>query len=100
MKTSEIAVINKGIDGDRLTDNGIKRFAHDVLNIKGVKYIVVLYGVNDLNALNRTSTQIISAYKSLIKQAHEKNIYIYTVELFYLFQNLYVSIIGIQIKKR
>ena len=43
MKTSEIAVINKGIDGDRLTDNGIKRFAHDVLNIKGVKYIKNLH---------------------------------------------------------
>ena len=47
-KTSEIAVINKGIDGDRLIDNGMKRYAHDVLNIKGVKYIVVLYGINDL----------------------------------------------------
>jgi lysophospholipase L1-like esterase len=78
MKTSEIAVINKGIDGDRLIDNGMKRYAHDVLNIKGVKYIVVLYGVNDLNVLNRTSSQIISAYKSIIKQAHEKNIYIYS----------------------
>jgi lysophospholipase L1-like esterase len=78
MKTSDLAVINKGIDGDRLADNGIKRFAHDVLNIKGVKYIVVLYGVNDLNVLNRKSSQIISAYKSIIKKAHEKNIYIYS----------------------
>ena len=78
MKTSEIAVINKGIDGDRLTEKGIKRYAHDVLDIKGVKYIVVLYGVNDLNTLNSTSSQIISAYKSIIKQAHEKNIYIYS----------------------
>jgi hypothetical protein len=66
IKTSEIAVINKGINGDRLTENGIKRYARDVLNIKGVKYIVCLYGVNDLNALNITSSQIISAYKSII----------------------------------
>ena len=78
MKTSEIAVINKGIDGDRLTEKGIKRYAHDVLDIKGVKYIVVLYGVNDLNTLNSSSSQIISAYKSIINQAHEKNIYIYS----------------------
>jgi len=78
MKTSELAVINKGIDGDRLSENGIKRYAHDVLKIKGVKYIVVLYGVNDLNALNKTSSEIISAYKQIIKLAHEKNIYIYS----------------------
>jgi hypothetical protein len=38
MRTSDIAVINKGIDGDKLTDKGIKRYAHDVLNIRGVKY--------------------------------------------------------------
>ena len=78
IKTSEIAVINKGIDGDRLVDKGIKRYSHDVLNIRGVKYIVVLYGVNDLNVLNRSSLQIISAYKSIIKLAHEKNLYIYS----------------------
>ena len=78
IKSQEIAVINKGITADRLTEKGIKRYEHDVLNIKGVKYIVVLYGVNDLNALNRTSSQIISAYKSIIKQAHKKKLYIYS----------------------
>jgi lysophospholipase L1-like esterase len=78
IKTTEIAVINKGINADRITENGIKRYAHDVLDIKGVKYIVVLYGVNDLNVLNRTSSQIISAYKSIIKQAHKTNLYIYS----------------------
>jgi lysophospholipase L1-like esterase len=77
-KSSDIAVINKGINGDKITEKGIKRYAHDVLDIKGVKYIVVLYGVNDLNVLNRTSSQIISAYKSIIKQAHKKNLYIYS----------------------
>ena len=78
IKAQEIAVINKGINADRLTEKGIKRYEHDVLNIKGVKYIVVLYGVNDLNAINRTSSQIISAYKSIIKQAHKKKLYIYS----------------------
>ena len=77
MKTSNIAVINKGICGDILIDKGIKRYAHDVLNIKGVKYIVVLYGVNDL-ILNKSSSQIISSYNSIIKLAHKKNLYIYS----------------------
>lgn len=48
MKSSDIAVINKGICGDILIDKGIKRYGHDVLIIKGVKHIIVLYGVNDL----------------------------------------------------
>ena len=78
MKISDISVINKGICGDKLTDKGIKRYAHDVLNIRGVKYIVVLYGVNDIIFLNKSSSQIISAYKSLIKRAHEKKLYIYS----------------------
>ena len=78
MKTLDIAVINKGIEGDRLIDKGIKRYFHDVLNIRGVKYIIVLYGVNDLNILDKSSSQIISAYKSIIKLAHEKNLYIYS----------------------
>jgi len=78
MKTSDIAVINKGICGDKLTNIGIKRYAHDVLNIRDVKYIVVLYGVNDIIFLNISSSQIISAYQSLIKLAHEKKLYIYS----------------------
>ena len=75
---SDIAVVNKGIEGDRLIDKGIERYSHDVLDIRGVKYIVVLFGVNDLNCLNKSSSQIISAYKSIIKLAHEKNLYIYS----------------------
>ena len=58
MKISDIAIINKGICGDKLTDKGIKRYDHDVLNIRGVKYIfyfplIVLYGVNDLSYFSK-----------------------------------------------
>lgn len=88
MNTSDIAVINKGICGDKLTDKGIKRYAHDVLNIRGVKYVVVLYGVNDLVHLNKSSSEIISAYNSLIKRAHKKKLYIYSGTIFpFFFRN-------------
>ena len=74
---TDIAVINEGIDGNRLTIQGIQRYEHDVLNIKGISYIIFLFGFNDINGLNASSTDIISSYKTIIKKAHKKNIFIY-----------------------
>ena len=76
-ETSDIAVINKGIDGNRLTLQGIERYERDVLDIKGVAYIMFLFGVNDINGLNANSDIIISTYKQVIQKAHERNIFIY-----------------------
>ena len=75
--TSEIAVVNEGIRSDKLMEEGILRYEHDVLDIKGVKYIIILFGVNDINVLNASSSQIINTYRKLIKKAHERNIFIY-----------------------
>ena len=72
-----LAVVNAGIGGNRICDQGLERFEHDVLDIKGVKYIIVLYGVNDMIHLNTTAGEIISAYKQIIEKAHSKNLYIY-----------------------
>ena len=72
-----LAVINAGIGGNRICDQGLARFEHDVLNIKGVKYIIMLYGINDMIHLNTTSKEIISAYKKIIEEAHKKNLKIY-----------------------
>lgn len=76
-ETSDIAVVNKGIGGNRITTQGLERFSYDVLDIKGVSHIIVLYGVNDINHLNATSSEIISAYKKIISLAHKNNILIY-----------------------
>ena len=75
--TPEIAVVNAGINADMITQKGIIRYEHDVLDIKGVNYIIILYGVNDINVLNLTYNEIIPTYKKLIKKAHERNIFIY-----------------------
>lgn len=72
-----LAVVNAGIGGNRICDQGLERFEHDVLDIKGVKYIIVLYGINDMIHLNTTAGEIISAYKQIIEKAHSKNLYIY-----------------------
>ena len=76
-ETNNIAVVNKGIGGDKITTQGLERFSNDVLEVKGVSHIIVLYGVNDINVLNVTSSQIILAYKTLIEKAHKNNIFIY-----------------------
>ena len=75
--TSYLSVINEGISGNLVTTQGLERYSHDVLQIKGVKYILILYGVNDLNFLDSTYSDIISTYQTLITSAHEKNILIY-----------------------
>ena len=76
--TSNISVVNVGINADKLILKGIKRFNHDVIDIKNIKYIICLYGVNDINVLNAKSEIIISNYKQIIKKAHKKNILIYS----------------------
>ena len=74
---SNLAVVNAGIGGNRICDQGLERFEHDVLNITGIKYIIILYGINDMIHLNTTANEIISAYKQIIEKAHKNNLYIY-----------------------
>lgn len=61
--TKDISIVNKGINGNKITTQGIERFPYDALQIKSVTYIIILYGVNDINLLNATSSEVISAYK-------------------------------------
>ena len=75
--TYNFAVINKGIGGTSLTTEGIERYSYDVLEIKGISHIIMLYGVNDINALNLNSSDVIDTYKKVIKTAHNNNIFIY-----------------------
>ena len=74
---TDISVVNQGINADIMFVRGLERYDHDVLGIKGVKYIIVLMGVNDINVKNSTSEKIISGYRQLIQKAHEKKILIY-----------------------
>ena len=75
--TADISVVNEGITSTRVTEHGIERYSHDVLDIKGVKYIIMLYGVNDINWLNSKSTEVLSCYKKIIGLAHERKLFIY-----------------------
>ena len=69
-----MGVNNQGLSGSFLTKEGIERFDKDVLNQKGIKYVIILYGINDITKLNKEEKEIIDNFKKIIKKAHENNI--------------------------
>lgn len=89
---SSIGVLNEGIGGNHLlTDglgpNALARFDRDVLASTGVRYVIVLEGVNDLGALaregNASATEhselvrhIIAAYQQIVLRAHAHGLHV------------------------
>jgi lysophospholipase L1-like esterase len=85
---SPIAVLNQGAGGGRilhdgLGDSALRRFDRDVIAVPGVRWLVVLEGVNDLGGANgarakglpaTTPADLIAAYRQMIARAHEHGI--------------------------
>lgn len=88
-----IAVINSGISGNRLLNDGLtpflgpstlKRFDRDALSKPGVRWVLLLQGINDITANGMfedpqqkvTVDQIIAAMKNLIERAHSRGLHI------------------------
>ncbi|WP_251106647.1 SGNH/GDSL hydrolase family protein [Alloacidobacterium dinghuense] len=85
-----IAVLNEGIGGNRLLADGLgpnalARCDRDVLAQNGVRYLIVLEGINDIGTLTRTAAatkaqhedlvqRMIGAYQQIIMRAHEHGI--------------------------
>ncbi len=81
-----IGVLNEGIGGNRLLDDGLgpsalSRFDRDVLSQSGIKKVIVFEGVNDLGTATRDApispeahavlvARIVSAYQQMIYKAH------------------------------
>ncbi|MES2219664.1 MAG: SGNH/GDSL hydrolase family protein [Acidobacteriota bacterium] len=88
--TRQIGVLNQGIGGnhllvDGLGPNALARFNRDVLAQTGVRYLIVLEGVNDLGRLTRQGevpvaehealvAQILAAFQQMILRAHTHGI--------------------------
>jgi len=82
----QLAVLNHGIGGNRLLNDGLgpnalARFDHDVLAQAGVRYLILLEGINDIGTLTRdadaTDTEhetlvrrMLAAYEQMIARAH------------------------------
>jgi lysophospholipase L1-like esterase len=83
-------VLNQGIGGNRLLldgrgPNALARFDHDVLEQTGVRYLIILEGVNDLGMLARsgevpqaehdeTVRRMIAAYKQMVARARSRGL--------------------------
>jgi lysophospholipase L1-like esterase len=81
-KTSEVAVANMGIGGNRVLHDGVgasalARFDRDVLSQSGVKWLVVLEGINDIGHSNTepvSADEIIGGLKQIVERAHTHGI--------------------------
>jgi lysophospholipase L1-like esterase len=80
--TQNVAVVNQGISGNQVLRDGagicaLARFDRDVLSRPGVKWVVLLEGINDINIRGRTegrnaltSDDLIAGYRQLIERCH------------------------------
>jgi lysophospholipase L1-like esterase len=81
------AVVDEGISGNRLLNDGmgvaaLSRLDRDVFSLTGVKWIIVLEGINDIGfasfthnpADEVTANQLIEALKQIIERAHLRGI--------------------------
>ena len=86
--TQHVGVLNEGIGGNcvlsgGLGPTGISRFYQDLINQSGVRWIIVFEGVNDIGGVFFSSSatsvanNLISAYQTIIANAHARNIKIY-----------------------
>lgn len=85
--TAGLAVVNEGIGGNRILNDGtgpaaVARFDRDALTIAGVRYIVLLEGINDIGRLRDDAhspshisvQELIDAITALIAQAHAHDV--------------------------
>jgi lysophospholipase L1-like esterase len=84
MPGANIAVINEGISGNRLRrdavgTNALARFDRDVLSKSGVKWMILLEGINDIGRATGTNAppdstisaeEVIAADRQIIERAH------------------------------
>jgi len=84
-KTANIAVVNMGIGGNRVLRDGsgvsaLGRFDRDVLSQPGVKWVMLLEGINDIGREASMpeetveAADIIGGYKQLIERAHTQGV--------------------------
>jgi len=86
--TRNIGVLNLGIGGNCvlkqcLGESALDRFERDILSQKGIKWLIILEGINDIGQTTDSSNafavakNLIDAYNTMIEKAHQKGIYVY-----------------------
>lgn len=93
-KTKHLSVLNEGISGNRVLQEGtgpaaLDRLDRDILAAPGVKWVILLEGINDIGRTAKprkptdpiTTEQLINGYKEIIKRVHAKGLKIYGATL-------------------
>lgn len=84
-RTRHIGVVNQGISGNQVLRNGaglsmLARFDRDVLSRAGVRWLILLGGINDINIRGRfgtpplTAEELIGGYQQIILRSHSHGI--------------------------
>ena len=90
--TANIAVVNQGISGNRVLADGsgvsaLARFDRDVLSVSGVRWVMILEGINDISSASRgagpggapatsgaSADTLVGAMRQMIERAHTHGI--------------------------
>jgi lysophospholipase L1-like esterase len=93
-KTEDLGVLNEGIGGNRVLHDGygpsaLARFDRDVIAQSGVKYLIILEGINDIGRLkdphepgdNITADDLIFGLTQLVTRAHQHGIKVFGATL-------------------
>jgi lysophospholipase L1-like esterase len=92
--TANLSVLNEGIGGNCIlihctAQNALARFDRDVLSQAGVKYVIVLEGINDIGGLHNTNRpeykltaeDLEQGMAQLVARAHEHGIKVFGATL-------------------
>jgi lysophospholipase L1-like esterase len=89
--TKKVAVVNMGIGGNAVFNGGlgpsaVARFDHDVLGTRGVKWVIVLEGVNDIGGSSDKTApivadQLIASFTEFADKAHAAGLKIYGIPI-------------------
>jgi len=93
-KTANLGVLNEGIGGNRVLHDGygpsaLARFDRDVIAQSGVKYLIILEGINDIGRLKDphepgdkiTADDLIFGLSQLVTRAHQHGIKVFGATL-------------------
>ncbi|QNI32636.1 SGNH/GDSL hydrolase family protein [Alloacidobacterium dinghuense] len=93
-KTANLGVLNQGIGGNRVLHDGygpsaLARFDRDVIAQTGVKYLIILEGINDIGRLKEphepgdkiTADDLIFGLSQLVTRAHQHGIKVFGATL-------------------
>jgi lysophospholipase L1-like esterase len=93
-KTADLGVLNEGIGGNLVLHDGygpsaLARFDRDVIAQSGVKYLIILEGINDIGRLkdphepgdNITADDLIFGLTQLVTRAHQHGIKVFGATL-------------------